>query len=127
MTKILRHIARIFLGVVFLGAGINGYVVFFGFEPFIETSPAAMALFQFDYLLFAEKSLEILCGILLLSNRYVPLALAVLSPIIVNILLLHLFLDYSLLLLALILLIMYGYLFYFYKENFKGIFENNTP
>ena len=31
----------------------------------------AMQLFQFDYLLVVEKSLEIICGILLLANRYV--------------------------------------------------------
>ena len=68
------------MGIVFLVAGINGYVYLFGLEPFIATSPEAMQLFQFDYLLVVEKSLEIICGILLLANRYVPLALAILAP-----------------------------------------------
>jgi len=119
----MMQICRVFLGIVFLVAGINGYFVIFGLEPFIPTSPKAMDLFQFDYLLVAEKTLEIVCGILLLLNRFVPLSLALLSPIIVNILLLHLFLDRSLLFLATLLTFAYVYLLFYYRENFKRIFE----
>jgi uncharacterized membrane protein YphA (DoxX/SURF4 family) len=117
------QLCRLFLGVIFLVAGVNGYFVFLGLEPFIETSPEAMALFELDYLLIAEKTLEIICGILLLINLFVPLALALLSPIIANIFLLHLFLDPSLLLLAVVLVITYGYLLFYYKDSFKGILE----
>jgi uncharacterized membrane protein YphA (DoxX/SURF4 family) len=117
------QLCRLFLGVIFLVAGVNGYFVLFGLEPFIETSPEAMALFEFDYLLIAEKTLEIICGTLLLINLFVPLALALLSPIIANIFLLHLFLDPSLLLLAVVLVITYGYLLFYYKDSFKGILE----
>ncbi|TCZ71830.1 hypothetical protein E0485_22445 [Paenibacillus albiflavus] len=112
-----------FLGVIFLVAGLNGYFVIFGLEPFVATSPEAMALFEFDYLIIAEKTLEIMCGVLLLFNRFIPLALAILSPIVVNIFLLHLFLDHSLLLLAVMLIITYGYLLFYYRNNFKGILE----
>jgi uncharacterized membrane protein YphA (DoxX/SURF4 family) len=117
------QISRLFLGVIFLVAGLNGYFVIFGFEPFIETSPEAMALFEFDYLLIAEKSLEIICGILLLINLFIPLALAILSPIIANIFLLHLFLDNSLFLLAVLLVITYAYLLFYFKDSFKSILE----
>ena len=79
--KKIECVARFFLGIVFLVAGINGYVYLFGLEPFVATSPEAMQLFQFDYLLVVEKSLEIICGILLLANRYVSLALAILAPL----------------------------------------------
>lgn len=123
MKKALLHIPRFFLGFVFLVAGINGYFVIFGWKPFIETSPEAMVLFQFDYLLILEKALEIVCGILLLSNRFVPLALAVLSPIVANIFLLHLFVDPSLLPLAFILVILLVILLFLYRESFVGIFE----
>ncbi|UYZ22485.1 hypothetical protein [Mesobacillus jeotgali] len=69
LSNLIMHVCRLFLGVVFLLAGINGYFVIFGLEPFIATSPEAMALFQFDYLLVVEKSLEIICGILLITNQ----------------------------------------------------------
>lgn len=123
LAKIVLHCSRIFLGLMFLVAGINGFFVVFDWEPFIATSPEAMALFEFDYLLIAEKSLEIICGILLLTNRFIPLAIAVLVPIVVNIFLLHLFLDHSLLLLATLLVLALGYLLYVYRKNFKGLLE----
>lgn len=123
MEKIFIHAARIFLGAVFLFAGVNGYLVIFGYDPFIATSPEAMKLFEFNYLLIIEKTLEILCSILLLFNLFVPLALAVLSSLIANIFLLHLFVDHSLLPLAIILVIVYGYMLFYYRKNFFSIFE----
>ena len=123
MRKKGNAIARCFLGIVFLVAGINGYVYLFGLEPFVATSPEAMQLFQFDYLLVVEKSLEIICGILLLANRYVPLAIAILAPLIANIFLLHVFVDHSLLVLAIVIIIAYGYLLYHYRMNFRRVLE----
>ena len=123
MQKKLMIVARFFLGIVFLVAGINGYVYLFGLEPFMATSPEAMQLFQFDYLLVVEKSLEIICGILLLANRYVSLALAILAPLIANIFLLHVFVDHSLLALAIVMVIAYGYLLYHYRMKFRRILE----
>ncbi len=117
------HISRLFLGVVFLIAGINGYFVIFGFEPFIATSPEAMALFEFKYLLIAEKSLEVICGILLIINQFIPLAISILSPIVANIFLLHLFLDHSLLLLAIMLVLTLGFLLFYYRMNFMSVLE----
>lgn len=123
------QISKLFLGVVFLGAGLNGYAVILGLEPFAPTSPEAMALFEFKYLLIEEKTLEVLCGVLLLTNRFVPLAIAILSPIVANIFLLHVFLDHSLLLLAVMLLVTHGYLLIYYRKNFKSILERrpNPP
>ncbi|WP_102028130.1 hypothetical protein [Salirhabdus sp. Marseille-P4669] len=116
-------ISRWIVGLIFLVAGINGYVVLFGWNPFIETSPEAMAIFEFDYLLIIEKTLEIICGILLLTNQFVPLAIAVLSPIIANIFLLHLFLDPSLLLLAILLLVLHTYLLFSYRYSFLSLLD----
>ncbi|MBA9028604.1 DoxX family membrane protein [Peribacillus huizhouensis] len=126
MSKIFMQISRLFLGIIFFVAGINGYFVIFGFEPFIATSPEAMALFGFEYLLIAEKSLEVICGILLIINQFTPLAIAILSPILANIFLLHLFLDHSLLILAVILVLTHGYLLFYYRKNFMSILERKS-
>ncbi|WP_316568775.1 hypothetical protein [Neobacillus sp. YIM B06451] len=123
MIKYFLTFSRISLGLIFLIAGINGYFVIFNLEPFIATSPEAMALFEFQYLLIFEKSLEVICGLLLLINRFVPLALLILSPIIGNILLLHIFLDHSLLFLAILLVILHGFMLFCYRKNFIAIFE----
>ncbi|SDL85894.1 hypothetical protein [Sediminibacillus halophilus] len=126
MTNYFLVFSRISLGFIFLTAGINGYFVIFNIEPFIATSPEAMALFEFQYLLIFEKSLEIICGLLLLINRFVPLALSILAPIITNILLLHVFFDHSLLLLAILLVILYGFMLFCYRRNFIGIVERKS-
>ncbi|VEF49726.1 Uncharacterised protein [Bacillus freudenreichii] len=123
MTKFFMQLCRLFLGIIFLVAGINGYFVIFELEPIIATSPEAMALFEFDYLLVAEKSLEIICGVLLLSNQFTPLAITILSPIVANIFLLHLFVDHSLLLLAVLLVLAHGYLLFYYRKSFISLIE----
>jgi uncharacterized membrane protein YphA (DoxX/SURF4 family) len=122
MNRRLVQVCRWLLGIIFLGAGINGYVVLFGFEPFIATSPEAMALFMFDYLLFVEKTLEIICGILLLTNQFVPMAIAILSPIVANIFLLHLFVDPSMLELAVVIVLLHGLLLSYYRSHFAALF-----
>ncbi len=123
LTKRLMLLSRLFLGIVFLGAGLNGFFVIFGLEPFIATSPDAMALFEFQYLLIVEKTIEVICGILLLMNQFIPLALAILSPIVANIFLLHLFLDHSLLPLAVLLVLTLGYSLFYYRRNFMSLLE----
>ncbi|MGG1572630.1 hypothetical protein [Fictibacillus sp. NRS-1165] len=45
MTRALLHINRVLLGLIFLIAGVNGYFVIVGLDPFIETSPEAMDMF----------------------------------------------------------------------------------
>ena len=121
MNRRLIHLYRWLLGGIFLGAGINGYVVFFGYDPFIATSPEAMALFMFDYLLFIEKTLEVVCGILLLANQFVPLSIAILSPIVANIFLLHLFVDPTLLVLAVMIVLLHGILLFHYRLCLIGL------
>lgn len=113
------HVGRLLLGVIFLMVGINGYFIILGMEPFIATSPEAMVLFQYQYLLITVKTLEFICGALLLLNQFVPLAIAVLSPIVINIFLLHLFIDQSKLLLAVILVLLLGNLLFYYRERFS--------
>jgi len=123
MSNTFIIISRFCLGLIFLVAGLNGYFVIFEMEPLIQTSPEAMALFEFRYLLIVEKSLEIICGVLLLINRFTPLTLAILLPIVANIFLFHLFIDHSLLPLAIFLVIILSYLLFCYRKSFISLFE----
>ncbi|MEH7383036.1 hypothetical protein V7138_21410 [Bacillus sp. JJ1533] len=121
--KITIRIIEILLGTIFLGAGLNGYVVLVGFEPFAPTSPAAMEFLGDGYLLALEKGVEIIAGILLIVRRYVPLALVILAGLIVNILAFHIFVDSELLLLAVIITLFEGILAWHYRESFRGLLE----
>src|SRR5439155_24306793 len=55
----------------------------------------AGALMQTGYMFQLIKGTEVVAGALLLANRFVPLALALLAPVIVNIVLFHAFLSPS--------------------------------
>lgn len=118
------RIAELLLGIIFLGAGLNGYAVLFGFEAFAPTSPAAMEFLGDGYFLAIEKGVEIIAGVLLLIRRFVPLTLIVLESIIVNILAFHVFVDSDLLVLAILVTILEGILLWYYRDNFKGLLES---
>ncbi|WP_437332308.1 DoxX family protein [Sorangium sp. So ce394] len=86
--------ARILLGLVFFVFGLNGFLQFLPQPPAPEAAGRfAAALAATGYMFPLIKGTEVVAGALLLSNRYVPLALALLAPIVVNIVAFHTFLT----------------------------------
>jgi uncharacterized membrane protein YphA (DoxX/SURF4 family) len=86
--------ARILLGLIFFVFGLN---FFFHFLPQPSAPPAAAAafagaMFATGYLFVLVKVVEVASGLLLLVGRFVPLALALLAPVVVNIIMFHAFL-----------------------------------
>lgn len=126
VKKRIAALARVLLGLILLGAGFNGCLVIFGYPPLFPTSPAAMQLLQ-GYLLVLVKTTEVICGLLLLANRWVPLALTVTAPVAVNILAFHLFVDHDLLLLGCLVAGLTIYLFGSYREHFLGLLAFSSP
>ena len=95
--KALRYLptaARLLLGLVFVVFGLNGFLQFLPMPP-VTGAPAAFfgALLATGYLFPLIKGTEVIAGALLLGNRFVPLALALLAPVVVNIVLFHTFLT----------------------------------
>ena len=83
--KIVVIIARILLGAIFVAFGLNAFLHFL--PKWLPPGLAGQfvgAMFQSHYILFVS-ALEVISGALLLVDRYVPFALALLAPIIVNI------------------------------------------
>jgi putative oxidoreductase len=90
-VKIVSTIARYLLGIIFLTFGLNGFLHFIPLPP--PTGVAAQflgAIFvsRFYVVLFL---LQIVPALLLLANRYVPLALTILGAVVFNILCIHIF------------------------------------
>ena len=85
--------ARILLGLIFFVFRLN---FFFHFLPQPPPPPAAAAfagaMFATGYLFVLLKVVEVASGLLLLIGRFVPLALALLAPVVVNIIMFHAFL-----------------------------------
>jgi len=121
----IRHVlptaVRLLLGLTFFVFGLNG---FFHFLPQPALPQAAMpflgGLMSAGYFFPLLKGTEVLAGILLLSNRFVPLALTILAPIIVNIAAFHIFLVPGPLMVA-FLLASEIYLAWVYRAAFHAI------
>ncbi len=75
-----------------------------------------------SHYVFVVSALQVAGGVLLLVNRYVPLALVLLGPVIVNIFFFHLFMDRSGLPLAILVVILWGIVALRHRQYFSGIF-----
>jgi putative oxidoreductase len=124
--KIIAPLARLLLGLVFFVFGLNGFVHFIpGPIPPGMAGQYVMALFQSHYYVVIFGA-QFLGGVLLLVNRYVPLALTILGPVIVNILCFHLFMLITGLPLALIVAVLWAFLVYRNRQAFSGLFVQRT-
>jgi putative oxidoreductase len=125
--KIAALIARFLLGLIFLVFGLNGFLHFIPAPP-PPPGPAGQfsgALLASHYFLVVS-ALQVAGGLLLLVNRYVPLALVLLGPVIVNILCFHLLMYRTGLPMAVLVAILWGILFLRYRQYFSGIFVQRT-
>lgn len=120
-ARYLPTAARIVLGLVFFIVGLNG---FFFFLPQPKTLPQGAvawmtAMVATGYLFPLVMGTQLICGVLLLANRFVPLALAVLAPILVNIIAYHIFLQPAGLVMAVPVLLLELYLVWTYRRVYR--------
>jgi putative oxidoreductase len=121
--KITILIARLLLGLIFVVFGLNGFLNFLDMGPMPSGLAGQFigALFQSHYL-WVVAGLQVVGGLLLLVNRFVPLALVLLGPVIVNILLYHLFLNRAGFGPAILVTVLWFIVFYGHRQYFSGIF-----
>jgi uncharacterized membrane protein YphA (DoxX/SURF4 family) len=125
----LPTVARYLLGLAFFVFGLNGFLHFIP-QPPISGPPANFvgAMLATGYLFPLVKGTEVVAGLLFLSNRYVPLALAVLAPVLINIVAFHVFLEPAALALPLVLLAAELYLARSYRDTFAPMLQaRNAP
>jgi putative oxidoreductase len=124
--KIAVLVARILLGLVFFVFGLNGFLQFMKAPlPPGLAGQFLGALMQSHYVLFVS-ALQVIGGALLLINRYVPLALTITGPLIVNILAFHAFLLPEGVSIAIVVAILWGIIFYQHRQYFAGLFVQRT-
>ena len=114
--------ARVVLGLVFFVFGLDGFFHFFPMptDPLPEKVVAfSTGMTATGYLFQLAKGTEVVVGILLLANRFVPLALALLAPVVVNILAFHAFLAPAGLPLPLVLLVLQLFLVWTYRGVYR--------
>jgi len=114
--------ARIILGLILLVFGLNKFL---NFMPPLEAADAANnffgALINTGYMMAFIAITEIVAGVLLLANKYVPLALVIVFPVMLNALLFHLFLDPANIVPALLSVGLNIFLFFAHKRSYDGI------
>jgi len=121
--KIIVLIARVLLGLVFVVFGLNGFLNFLSLGP-MPTGLAGQfmgALFVSHYY-WVIAALQVVGGLLLLVNRFAPLALVLLGPVIVNILCYHVFLNHTGAPPAIVVTVLWFIVFYGNRQHFSGIF-----
>jgi len=121
--KIAVLISRLLLGLISLVFGLNGFLNFLNMGP-MPTGLAgqfigALALSHYYWVV---AGLQIIGGVLLLVNRFVPLALVLLGPVIVNIICYHVFLNPSGAVPAAVVTVLWLIVFYGNRQHFSGIF-----
>jgi uncharacterized membrane protein YphA (DoxX/SURF4 family) len=112
--------ARVLLGLIFFVFGLNFFLHFIPQPP--PTGPAgafAGAMFATGYLFVVLKVVETVSGALLIAGRFVPLVLAVLAPIVINILLFHGFLAPAGIPLAIVVLALELFLAWSYRSVYR--------
>jgi uncharacterized membrane protein YphA (DoxX/SURF4 family) len=120
----LPAIARVLLGLMFLVFGLNGFLNFIPQpkDPIPEGAMAfAGAMMKTGYLFQLVKGTEVVVGALLLVNRFVPLALVILAPVLVNIVAFHVFLAPSGLGLLAVIVALDLYLAWAYRSAFRAL------
>jgi hypothetical protein len=88
--KIAVVIARVLLGLIFLVFGLNNFFQFLPSQMPPGDGPVMLGLMVKHGWVAFHGVLYLIAAVLLLVGRYVPVALTILGPILVNILLFHL-------------------------------------
>ena len=125
--KIVVLIARLLLGLIFVVFGLNGFLNFLDMGP-MPTGLAGqfIAALALSHYFWVVAALQVIGGALLLVNRFVPLGLVLLGPVIVNIILYHVFLHHAGMLMAVVVAILWLIVFYGHRQYFSGIFVQRT-
>jgi uncharacterized membrane protein YphA (DoxX/SURF4 family) len=113
---------RILMGLMFVVFGLNGFLHFIP-QPKDPMPQRAMdfagALMSTGYMMPLVMGTQLLVGVLLLLNRFVPLALALIAPIIVGIVTFHIFLAPSGMIIAGVVGVMELFLAWSYRSAFR--------
>ena len=117
-------IARYLAGVIFLVMGLNGFLSFIHFPPPAGIAGQFMGALYVSHYLWVIFAFQVIAGALLLVNRFVPLAVAILAPVLVNILTFHVLMAPSGLPMALVVAVLWVLIFIEVRPAFSGLFQS---
>ncbi|SMD22763.1 hypothetical protein [Lentzea albidocapillata] len=120
-------VTRVLTGLLFATTGLNGFIMFMPAPDPSTMAPEGVAfsgaLYATGYMLQLASGVQLLSGILLIIGRFVPLALALLAPMVVNIFLFHVFLEPSGMVMALLVVAAEIGLAWAYRDKFRPMLQ----
>ncbi len=125
--KIAALIARYLLGLMFFVFGLNGFLHFIPMGPLpAGTAGQFLSALVASHYIGVVCLLEIIPAVLLFVNRYVPLALTLLAPIIVNIFFYHALMAPSGLPMALLVIVLWMVVAFSVRSAFAGLLQQRV-
>ena len=122
--KYVIIIVRVLLGLMFAVFGSNAFLHFIPMPPLTGQAGAFIGALASSGYIYVIGALQVVGGLcLLLGARFVPLGLTLLGPVIVNIMLYHIFLDQSGLPMAICISLAALFLLWIYRYKFPAIFQ----
>ncbi len=124
--KIVFVAARLLLGLIFLVIGLNG------FHPFIPAPPPPGIALQWltpmitSHYIWFTSGVQVITGIMLLTNRFVPLAIVTLAAVLANILAYHLTMQIATIPLALFTVLLWFVVAWPLRAQFAPLFVRNA-
>jgi uncharacterized membrane protein YphA (DoxX/SURF4 family) len=127
-TSYLPTVARLLMGLIFFVLGLNGFLQFMPQPKNVPEGVLAFfeAMTRTGYMIQLISGTQTIVGALLLLNRFVPLALALIAPVVVNILAFHVFLSPSGLPVAFVVLTLEVYLAWSYRKTYRSMLVMKT-
>ena len=116
-------IARVLLGIVFVVFASNAFLHFIPTPPLQGQAGAFIGALIASGYIYAVAMIQIVGGLLLLIGRFVPLSLALLGPVIVNIMLYHICLDPSGFPVAIFVSLLALFLLWVYRDRFAVLLK----
>ena len=115
-------VARYIFGLAFFIFGINGFFNFMSIPPMAPEAGSLLGAFaKTGYFFPLIKTIETVVGLLLLANLFVPLALVLITPILVGITTIHLFLNPGGIPTMVVFHLFHGFLIIGYWSYFKSV------
>jgi putative oxidoreductase len=124
--KTARFVARILLGLLFFVFGLNGFLHFIPLPEPTGLAGQFMGALYLSHYLAVVFAIEVIGGVLLLAGRFVPLALTLIGPVLINILLYHTLLEPQGLPVAIVAAVLYLLVFSEVRQAFAAVFASRS-
>lgn len=124
--RIVSTVARYLLGLMFTVFGLNGFLNFLPMMPMPPLASQFLGVLVASHYMIPVFLLQLICGLLFLANRYVPLALTLIAPVIVNILIFHVLMNPGGIVPGVIATVCWLAVFYSVRPAFAGIFRQQV-